>query len=122
MTASDVMNIGPREQSKRRVLGLVALTIGVGVAFVLIIYDAPRWMRLIIFFPIWLAGLGLMQARERTCIALAARGTCNLDAGETKLFDDDLIKQLRHKARVINRRSLITAAVITLLALVFPQG
>jgi hypothetical protein len=79
-------------------------------------------MRLIIFFPIWLAGLGLMQARERTCIALAALGTCNLDAGETKLFNDDLIKQLRHKARVINRRSLITAAVITLLALVFPQG
>jgi hypothetical protein len=92
------------------------------MAFVLVIHDAPRWMRLIIFFPIWIAGLCLMQAREKICIALAARGTCNMDAGETNLVDSDLIRQLRAKARQINRRALITAAVITLLALVFPRG
>ena len=63
------MNIGPREQRKRRLLGIVALTVGVGAAFVLVIYDAPRWWRLIIFLPIWIAGLGLIQAREKTCIA-----------------------------------------------------
>lgn len=116
------MNIGPREQRKRRLLGIVALTAGVGVAFVLVIYDAPRWTRLIIFLPIWIAGLGLMQAREKTCISLAARGMCNMDTGERSLVDSDLIVQLRHKARRINRQSLITAAVITLLALVFPNG
>lgn len=121
-TVCSVMNIGPREQRKRRILGIVALTAAVGTAFVLIVYDAPRWSRLIIFFPIWFAGLGLMQASEKTCIALAARGTCNLDNGETKLVDNDLIKQLKHKAIRINRRSLITAAVITLLALIFPRG
>ena len=116
------MNIGPYEQRKRRILGIVALTVGVGAAFVLVVYDAPRWSRLIIFFPIWIAGLGLMQAREKTCIALAARGTCNMDTGETKLVDNDLIEQLRQTARRINRRSLITAVLITLLALVFPRG
>lgn len=116
------MNIGPREQRKRRILGIVALTVGVGTAFVLVIYDAPRWSRLIIFFPIWIAGLGLMQAREKTCIALAARGTCNMDAGETSLVDNDLIRQLQQTARRINRRSLITAVLTTLLALVFPRG
>lgn len=116
------MNIGPLEQRKRRMLGVVALTVGVGVAFVLVIYDAPRWSRLIIFFPIWIAGLGLLQAREKICIALAARGTCNLDTGETSIVDDDLIEELRRKARRINRRSLITAAAISLLALVFPSG
>jgi hypothetical protein len=122
VTPSAATNIGPLEQRKRRVLGIVALTVGVGVAFVLVIYGAPRWSRLVIFFPIWIAGLGLLQAREQTCIALAARGTCNMDAGETNLVDNDLIRQLRQKARRINRRSLITAAVITLLALVFPRG
>jgi len=116
------MNIGPREQRKRRILGIVALTVGVGVAFLLVIYDAPRWSRLIIFFPVWIASLGLMQAREKICIALAARGTCNMDEGEINLVDNDLIRQLRQKARRINRRSLITAAVITLLALVFPRA
>lgn len=63
---SDAINIGPREQRKRRLMGVVALTVGVGIAFVLVVYGASRWSRLIIFFPIWLAGLGLLQAREKT--------------------------------------------------------
>ena len=63
---SEVCNIGPREQRKRRLLGIVALTIGVAAAFVLVVYDAPRWTRLVIFLPVWIAGLGLLQAREKT--------------------------------------------------------
>lgn len=64
--SSAAINIGPREQRKRRILGVVALTVGVAAAFVLVVMGAPRWSRAIIFFPIWLAGLGLMQAREKT--------------------------------------------------------
>ncbi len=64
--SSDAINIGPSEQRKRRLMGIIALTIGVGTAFVLVVYGAPRLLRLIIFFPIWIAGLGLMQAREKT--------------------------------------------------------
>ena len=63
---SGAINIGPREQRKRRLLGIVALTVGVATAFVLVIYDAPRWSRGVVFFPIWMAGLGLLQAREKT--------------------------------------------------------
>lgn len=59
-------NIGPREQRKRRLMGIVALTVGVGLAFLFVVTDAPRWSRLVIFFPVWLAGLGLLQAREKT--------------------------------------------------------
>jgi hypothetical protein len=33
---------------------------------VLVVYDAPRALRAVVFFPIWLAGLGLLQAREKT--------------------------------------------------------
>ncbi|HYP01620.1 MAG TPA: hypothetical protein VER76_15625 [Pyrinomonadaceae bacterium] len=118
---SEASNIGTREQRKRRLLGVVALTVGVGVAFLLVVLDAPRLLRVVVFFPIWLAGLGLLQAREKTCIALAARGVCNLDAGETQLEDENLIEQLREKSRRINRRAVTTAAVITILTLVFPR-
>ena len=117
---SDAINIGPREQRKRRLLGLVALTVGVAAAFVLVIYGAPRVSRAIIFFPIWIAGLGLLQAREKTCIALAARGTRNMDDGEESLSDANLIEQLRAKARSLNRRATITALAATILALAFP--
>ena len=44
-----------------------------------------------------------------------------MDTGEEKIEDETLIEKLRDKARSIHRRALITAIVITLLALVFPQ-
>lgn len=64
--STTVGNIGPLEQRKRRLLGIVALVVGVGIGFLLVAYDAPRWSRLVIFFPVWIAGLGLLQAREKT--------------------------------------------------------
>src|SRR5215212_5911310 len=113
-----VANIGPRERRKRRLMGMVALWAGVGAAFLMVAYDAPRLFRLVIFFPIWMAGLGLLQSRERTCIALAARGVCNMDEGEEKINDEGRVEELRDKAHWINRRALLTAAAITLLALI----
>ncbi|HEX8128410.1 MAG TPA: hypothetical protein VF527_04860 [Pyrinomonadaceae bacterium] len=121
MMVSEVSNIGAGEQRKRRLLGIVALTVGVAAAFILVVYDAPRLLRAVVFFPIWIAALGLLQAREKTCIALAARGTCNWDAGEESLDDDRLVAELRAKSRLINRRALVTAVAITLLTLAFPR-
>ncbi|MBD0327120.1 MAG: hypothetical protein ICV68_11850 [Pyrinomonadaceae bacterium] len=117
---TDAVNIGPRERRKRRLLGMVALTVGGAIGFVLIVYDAPRPLRAVIFFPIWIAGLGLIQSREQTCIALAARGMRNMDTGEERINDESLIEKLRDKARRINRRALVTAITITVLALAFP--
>lgn len=59
-------NIGPRERRKRRVLGFVSLAAGVGFAFALVSMGAPRPLRLVVFFPLWIAGLGLLQSREKT--------------------------------------------------------
>src|SRR5436305_6781752 len=112
------INPGPREQRKRRLLGIVSLTVGVGLAFVLVVWGAPRWSRLIIFFPVWIAGLGLFQAREKTCIALAARGMRNMDDGEERIEAKEVCAELRVKARRINRRALLTALVIALVAFV----
>jgi hypothetical protein len=117
---SDVCNIGPRERQKRRVLGIVSLTVGVGVAFVLVVYGGPRLLRLVVFFPLWLAGLGLLQARARVCIAHAARGTRNMDAGDEQIEDEELIHELRAEARRVHVRALVTAGVITLVTLLFP--
>jgi hypothetical protein len=119
-TTAAVANIGPREARKRRLMGIAALTAGVGLAFLSVIFQAPRVLRLIVFFPIWIAGLGLFQARDRVCIALAARGLCNLDTGEEAISDQNSIAQLRARASAINRRALITATLITALTFVFP--
>ena len=119
---SEAANIGPREQTKRRLLGIVALVCGVGLAFLMVVLEAPRWSRALVFIPVWLAGLGMFQARERTCVALAARGTCNFDAGEEAIADAALAARLREKAKRINRRSVVVAALITTVVLLFPDS
>ena len=65
-TVAEAINIGERERRKRRLLGIVALTVGVAAAFVLVITNTPRLARLVVFFPVWMAGLGLLQSREKT--------------------------------------------------------
>jgi hypothetical protein len=117
----EAANIGPRERRKRRLLGIVSLTVAVGVAFVLVSFGAPRWSRVVVFFPLWMAGLGLLQAREKTCIALAARGVCNMDAGEEAVGDAALAAKLRDKAAAVHRRALLVAVAITVVVLVFPD-
>ena len=117
----EVANIGPRERRKRRLLGIVSLTVAVGVAFVLVAFGAPRWSRLVVFFPLWMAGLGLLQAREKVCIALAARDQRNMDSGAEPVADDALATRLREKAAALHRRALLVAAAITVVVLVFPD-
>lgn len=51
---------------------------------------------------------------------MAARGTRNMDAGEEKIEDEGEVKELRSTARKIHRRALITAIIVTLVALAFP--
>jgi hypothetical protein len=61
-----IANIGPREILKRRIMGIVTLTLGLGLAFLMVLAGSSRWYRLVIFIPMWLAGLGLFQAKEKT--------------------------------------------------------
>jgi hypothetical protein len=47
-------------------MGIVFLVVGASLAFLMIAYDAPRPFRVAVFFPLWMAGLGLFQASGKT--------------------------------------------------------
>ena len=113
-------NINRRERGKRRVLGLVALGAGVALACVFVVMDANRLWRLLVFLPFWFAALGLLQAREKVCIALVARGTQIVDGAEESVTDSDVLGAQRAVARRIHIRALLTAAVATCVTLLFP--
>jgi len=75
-------NVGPRGRQRRRFLGLVAL----GAAAVLLGLFAlagvsPVW-GLVVGLLVGAGALGLLEAREETCVRLAARGVRDLDTGE----------------------------------------
>ncbi len=59
-------NIGRRQIRLRRIMGFTSAAAAALLGFVLVGYEAPRWARLVVFLPLWIAGLGLLQAREKT--------------------------------------------------------
>jgi hypothetical protein len=59
-------NIGPREQRRRFVFGLVAFAVGIAIAALLILTGVAVWWRVFLFVPFASAGIGYFQARDKT--------------------------------------------------------
>ena len=66
MAAPLVTNIGSRSRHQRYLMGAVGLgvTVLLGVGFA--VFGAPRGARLVLFIPLLVAALGLLQARGGT--------------------------------------------------------
>jgi len=61
-----VDNIGPAEVRKRLTFGIIAAVVALVAAAALVALGADRIWRTTVFVPTWLAGLGFLQARQRT--------------------------------------------------------
>jgi hypothetical protein len=114
-------NIGPRERQKRLVAGVVMSVITVCVAAGLILAGLPRMWRLLTIVPAWIAGLGLFQVRENTCVALAARGLRNMDAGDEPITDPIELHRVRQQSRSVHiQAALLALAVAAFFTLLVP--
>jgi uncharacterized membrane protein len=65
-SGSCIANIGPQGRRQRLVFGIVALAISVAIAIVFVVSGVWPLLRLPIFVPLFVAGLGFFQARDRT--------------------------------------------------------
>lgn len=106
-------NIGPAERRKRVVMGMVALISAVVLAMILAVKDVPGVWFLPVFAPLFLAMLGFLQSRGKTCTLLAERGLQNLDGGEGKVQDPKIARQLKRHGRLIILKSIFMAAILT---------
>src|SRR5262245_26379592 len=111
-------NIGRRGQRQRLIGGIVNLAIAVAILAFLYQADAARWWRLAAFPLLLLGAIGVFQARARTCVAHAAKGTCELDDGSRVAADAETAARMRVRARGVMRQSIAAAAAVTALALV----
>ncbi|MEO6878260.1 MAG: hypothetical protein ABI205_07255 [Gemmatimonadaceae bacterium] len=76
-------NITERGVRRRRVVGVIALVIALALLAALLVLGAPRLARLVLVVPFGIAALGFFQAREKTCVALGAAGTREVEGAGT---------------------------------------
>jgi hypothetical protein len=112
-----IPNIGPLEIHKRKAVGFAVLAIAVAALGAMVLGGAPVVTRLILAPFWWLGSLGLLQAWQKTCVALAAQGVCNMDNGPEQIQDPGTFAAIQRQARKIHRWSLIAAAVMTVLSI-----
>jgi hypothetical protein len=121
MSAVCTPNIGPRERRKRLVAGIVMFGVTVIVAAVLVIAGLPRAWRALTIFPAWIGAIGLFQVREQTCVALAARGLRNMDAGDEPIVDTIELHNVRRQSRSVHiQAALLALAVAVFFTLLLP--
>ena len=116
-----VANIGPRGRQRRLRNGIKWLTIGGGAGVTLALAGLPRWLRLGAFGPFALGMLGVFQAYEQTCIALAAFGTRDMDAGQEALDNPAEARQIHRQARRVIVKSVLAAALLTAATWALPR-
>ena len=115
-----IPNIGPRECHRRLISGVALLVLAACIAGCLVWFDAPRLWRVLVFLPAWAGALGVFQVSAKTCVALAARGLRNMDAGDTSITDPRELEQVRAQAKEVHMRAAVSAAIVTGIILLLP--
>jgi hypothetical protein len=118
----EACNIGPRQRRLRLLVAAGALLVLVSMVLMLWRLDLGRPWRAILFAPLWLGALGYFEARDATCVALAARGRRNLDAGEEPVGDPSEAARLSRQAKAIYLKATAVALLGTAVALLVPRG
>jgi hypothetical protein len=118
--ATIARNIGPAGRRMRLIGGVLLLGLTVIVAGLLVGFGVDRGVRLALFVPFFGGALGLLQARDHTCVMLAARNQCEIPRGFGAVTDAWLAGQLRRQARELLLEAAMVAAFLTGLALLIP--
>lgn len=115
-------NIGPAEIARRRWSGHLGLITTVVLLGVLLWFDAPTWMRLIVFVPAAVSAAGYLQAHFHFCADYGWRGVFNVGerAGHdrtTDVADAAARRADRRRAMLISAGSGVIGLAVALLAL-----
>jgi hypothetical protein len=118
--ATIARNIGPVGRRWRVIGGVVLLVVGVAGATLLVLGGVARGARLGLFVPFFGAAMGMLQARDHTCVMLASRGQCEIGPSVGAVTDPWLAGQLKRQAREVVLESVVVAAFLTGVVLVLP--
>ncbi len=113
-------NIGPQERKKRLLTGVFGLVVFFFGAAVVMWTTESRVWRAPLALPMLAAALGYFQAREQTCVRLAATGSRNLDDGEVEIVDADFLSRTIEQAQKVWTKSLLATLLVMVAFVVLP--
>ena len=89
-------------------------------ALIVMVFNAPRPWRLLVFLPAWATAIGFFQVSAKTCVALAARGLKNMDGGDEEITNPLELEAIRAQSRGVHIRAVVLAAVVAGLLAALP--
>ena len=110
-----VCNIGPAQQRRRLLLGVVSLLVAGLLVAAIILRTWPQWMLALVVFPLYGAAMGVLQYRERFCVGFAGIGVFDVGSGTTDITDPQALAADRKRAVRLNAMALGIGVAGTLL-------
>lgn len=117
-----ICNINQDEIAYRRKAGYISLLILMVVAVLLFAFDAPNWLRVVLFVPFFLTIISFLQAKKKFCVSYGASGKQNASEGSktaSQVSEREAATD-KKRARQLNLQAAGVAAVLTLLAVLVP--
>ena len=106
-----VCNIGPAQQRRRLLLGVVSFLLAAGLVAAVVAVGWPRWALLAAVFPLYGAAMGYFQYRERFCVGFAGIGVFDVGDGTNQVLDEAALAADRKRAVRLNAKSLAVGVV-----------
>lgn len=106
-----VCNIGPTQQRRRLLLGVVSLFAAAALVAAILVVGWPRWTLVLATFPLYGAAMGYFQYRERFCVGFAGMGVFDVGDGTDRVDDPEALAVDRKRAVRLNLKSLAVGAL-----------
>lgn len=111
-----VCNIGEGGKRRRAWLGSVLIAAGIAGALAMYLQSASQWWLVPLFLVFWSGAMGLLQAHEHTCVALAVLGVREGGQGLEKETDSTTLRKVRRRSLAVVAESAALGALLTISA------
>ncbi len=111
-----VCNISESGRRRRAWLGAALLVVGLAGVVLVYLGNTTRWWLAPLFFVFWAGALGLLQAQEQVCVALAALGAREGNGGVERETDTAALRKVRRRSLAVLAESAALGALLTISA------
>ncbi|MFP6591937.1 MAG: hypothetical protein VCE12_15575 [Candidatus Latescibacterota bacterium] len=107
-------NIGPDGIRIRAFVGVLFIVFAMGLTALLTVGGAPIALRMVVFVPVLISTLSLLQAATGVCVLHAMRGVYSTQMDTEPVEDDHRRRFLVRRSRYVQLLALGSALLLTL--------